>query len=476
MTALALLCLMAADPPSDVDADWSIVTIGGNPVGYEYSRTDETGEGLESESVSLLSMKRFGQDFEMRMRMLVVEDEAGRLKSFRMEQASPGQPTQVSSGTAEGNTLTLTTPSAGGAATRTVTLDDDTLAPTALEAILTDDPPGPGQKRTVKTFAIETLEPVEFTLEGLGPVETAGRDGKTLRLRGVKITRSDMPLTPTYYLDGEGEAVKTEMGLMNMVAWKADRASALAAGGGSDFDFGERTLLRVSPSPGLDRKASARYRVTGADLPELPGSQSVTPRGEATIVTVTTPSVVGEDVTDAPGESYLASTRWVDWKAPEVTALAEKLDASEPAGDRAAAAEKVVRRAMTARSYGVGFASASEAAKSGEGDCTEHGVLLAGVLRASGIPSRVAYGLVYVDPAAAMVPHMWTEAHVGGRWVPLDATRPGWPDGGYLKFGDSALESDAALPTKDLLRLSQNVDTMDVRVLETSDENLAPAK
>ena len=88
------------------------------------------------------------------------------------------------------------------------------------------------------------------------------------------------------------------------------------------------------------------------------------------------------------------------------------------------------------------------------------------MLRAVDIPARVAYGFVYVDSASAMVPHMWTEAYLGGGWKPLDATRPGWPEAGYLKFGDSALDSDASLPTKDLLELSQSVDRMKVSVLE----------
>ena len=491
MSAIALLLLLTAPqtdaaaidspPADDADVSWSLVTINGNPIGYEFSQTDETDAGSRFESVSLMSMKRFGQAFEMRMKMTFEEDADGRLTSFRMEQASPGQPPQVSSGTVDDGTMTVTTPSGAGAMTRTIELDEDVLAPSAVEAVIRDATPGPGEERTVKTFAIETLAPVTMTVTGLGPQETAGRDGKPLTLRGVRVTRSDMPLSPTYFLDEEGEVIKTELGLMNMVAWKAGREEALAAAGGSDFDFGVRSLLRVPPSPGLEKKRSARYRVTGGELPQLPGVQSVTQRGDALIVTVTTPdlgeaSVSGEDTTPPGNGEYLASTRWVDWETPEVSALADRIDRSLPAGERAKAAEKLVRRSITATSYGVGFASAGETAKSKEGDCTEHGVLLCGVLRANGIPSRVAYGLVYVDSAAAMVPHMWTEAYLGDGWKPLDATRPGWPEAGYLKFGDSDLQSDAALPATELIKLSQGVDAMSVRVLETSDTNLTPAE
>jgi hypothetical protein len=86
------------------------------------------------------------------------------------------------------------------------------------------------------------------------------------------------------------------------------------------------------------------------------------------------------------------------------------------------------------------FATATEAAKSREGDCSEFAVLLAAMLRANKIPARIAVGLVYLEHSQAIGFHMWTEAYLGGRWIPLDATLA---DGGigpdHLKIGDTAL-------------------------------------
>jgi transglutaminase-like putative cysteine protease len=58
-----------------------------------------------------------------------------------------------------------------------------------------------------------------------------------------------------------------------------------------------------------------------------------------------------------------------------------------------------------------------------QGDCTEHAVLLAAMLRVRKVPSRIAIGLVYDDRIVGFVSHMWTEAWLGGTWVGLDATR-----------------------------------------------------
>ena len=482
MSTIALLCLLSA-PPADVSEDsaddvtekWSVISIEGSPVGYDFSRTRTGDDGTVAENISLLNLKRFGQTFEMKMSTTVRDDAKGRLTAFRLEQKSPGQPAQVTSGRVEGDDLVITAPSAGGSSSRSVGLPADVFSPLEIQKILETNPPGPGETRTLKTFAIETAKVITTTIKGLGPRQTTDLGGNPQTLRAVEISRSDMPIKTINFLDRDGEIVRTDLGLMNMVAFASDRETALKAAGGSEYDFGLGSLVKVERSPGLEAKRSARYEVVGSALPSMPGVQAVMSRGDTQIVTVTAP----EDVAAAGGDvgpEYLASTRWVDWKSPEVTAIAAKLDEDAPAAERAATAEQLVDDVIDLSSYGVGFATAGEAARSHEGDCTEHGVLLCGVLRAAGIPARTAYGLVYVDSASAMVPHMWTEAHVDGRWIPLDATRPGRPDAGYLKFGDSALASDGQLPDTGLADLTAGLNGLKVRVLEASDTNLAPAK
>ena len=56
------------------------------------------------------------------------------------------------------------------------------------------------------------------------------------------------------------------------------------------------------------------------------------------------------------------------------------------------------------------------------------------------MPARAAIGLVYVDRSAAMGYHLWTEAFIAGRWIPLDATvGRGGTSAAYLKLADSNL-------------------------------------
>ena len=61
------------------------------------------------------------------------------------------------------------------------------------------------------------------------------------------------------------------------------------------------------------------------------------------------------------------------------------------------------------------------------------------MLRADGIPSRVATGLVWIDWADAFGWHMWTQAMLHGRWVDLDATLPMAYSPGHILVSTSAL-------------------------------------
>jgi transglutaminase-like putative cysteine protease len=66
---------------------------------------------------------------------------------------------------------------------------------------------------------------------------------------------------------------------------------------------------------------------------------------------------------------------------------------------------------------------ASTVAARREGDCTEHAVLLAALVRARKIPARVVLGIALLEgPKAVLaVGHAWVEWHDGKQWLLADA-------------------------------------------------------
>jgi transglutaminase-like putative cysteine protease len=87
--------------------------------------------------------------------------------------------------------------------------------------------------------------------------------------------------------------------------------------------------------------------------------------------------------------------------------------------------------------------SALEILQAGEGDCSEHAVLLAALAKAAGIPVRIVVGLVYVNGSYGY--HEWNELFVG-RWVQMDASWGRETVGaGHVELAKSASDRDAML-------------------------------
>jgi len=196
---------------------------------------------------------------------------------------------------------------------------------------------------------------------------------------------------------------------------------------------------------------------------------------------------------------YLAPSSFLDHQDPAVRALLERPGRPDPPdrdrapdADRSAAAgsdhapdpvdprrralelAELVHRRITIKTLDTGFGTASEVARTGAGDCTEHAVLLAALLRAEDIPSRVVSGLVYLEEFAGARQvfgyHMWTQALIDDRWLDLDATLPPSPAGStgfdatHIALGTSALDGPDAVA--DFLPLTSLLGKLEIRVIE----------
>jgi transglutaminase-like putative cysteine protease len=124
---------------------------------------------------------------------------------------------------------------------------------------------------------------------------------------------------------------------------------------------------------------------------------------------------------DLPGalKAYTRPTPTLQSTHPDIVALSRRI-----AGDRTDACRII--KAANAHVYSslvkrntAAFSSALETLRAGYGDCGEHAVLLAALLRAAGIPARVVYGLVYVEARRGYCYHAWVMAWAGS-WLWAD--------------------------------------------------------
>ena len=63
---------------------------------------------------------------------------------------------------------------------------------------------------------------------------------------------------------------------------------------------------------------------------------------------------------------------------------------------------------------------ATQIIRTKSGDCKHHAILTAALLRASGIPARVATGLAYRYETNTFSGHAWAQAYIDWKWIDLD--------------------------------------------------------
>jgi len=284
----------------------------------------------------------------------------------------------------------------------------------------------PSNGLTVATIARREITPAE--VEVLGTPTSCFHAKSTTRMAATTIEAEE-------WLAPDGALLRSEMaiGAMTITQVASTRAAALRRAEPAEL----MVSTFVKPSRAI---SNARARVRGVfevriaagELPELPSSAYQSAEvldGRSARVTIDTRTPVAAGEVDRG--AFLASTTFADADDELIGELTGEA-AAEAEGDAAKA--EALRRFVFAhigdKNLGTAFATASETARTGKGDCTEHGVLLAAMLRAAGIPSRVAVGVVYVDRFAGernvFGYHMWTQAlletDAGPAWIDLDAT------------------------------------------------------
>lgn len=130
---------------------------------------------------------------------------------------------------------------------------------------------------------------------------------------------------------------------------------------------------------------------------------------------------------DRPTKAFEKSSFVVDFDEPALDAPSRTLTAKhpKPAPDDVA---RFVSEYIEEKSYQRAFDVASRVAESKAGDCTEHAVLTAALLRKSHVPARVILGIVLLAvareeraPHLMAVGHSWVEYHDGKAWKIADA-------------------------------------------------------
>ena len=304
----------------------------------------------------------------------------------------------------------------------------------------------PGTKYDVLVYepTVSPDRPCKTTFEVLGPevVDLFGRKVEAIKTRQAmqlpQATGKPTTQDTTLWLTDAGTVVRMTMTVLEIPIEVFGCSKAVAMADNDPAELMVGTLVQLAGPIDADRATRITYRIRlknpsdSNPLPDFPDTamQKVTAHSdrEATVVVSRASALTGvrpQTLSPEDRQRCLAASAAVNYKDPKVADLARQAAGSEK--DPRKLADKLSRFVsgyISTKSLNVGFATASEVARSREGDCTEHGVLLAALGRACGIPSRIVTGLVYTDSFAGrsnvLVGHLWTQFWIDGQWVDVD--------------------------------------------------------
>jgi len=507
MTLLLLLGLLGvkntawAEVPTNGGErhEWFQVQLQGQPAGWMHTgmkhrpATADRQECIDSIVEIVVAVRRGDQTIRIRMGYGFSETMDGTpISGWGMQRM--GQMEVRRTITFHGEKAEVVVNQAGQEQRQTVAVPAGWMAPAALERQQSEQIKSGAKVITQNTLDPNGMQVIETVLTVHGPqdAEVLGRVVPALR---ATMKTSQLPnVESEVFMDESGQLLRFTMPLlpgMEMAVILADEA--LARGHVNPPELMASTLIR--PEGAIQNPRSLRaaiYEIAITPSPngeahniDLPrgGFQRVTWGDENTaIVTVNLDDPVNP-VDDLPNDAHRKSSTMLNIDDPEVRKLAEQALKELPKNaTKAQAAEtlrKFVHGYVQAKDLSVGFASASEVARTRQGDCTEHGVLLAALLRVAGIPSRTVSGLVYVDEflgaQGVFGYHMWTQAWIAdddqGRWVDLDATLSETDpfDATHIALSRETL-SDAAT-FNDMIKLTGVIGRFKLRVAQTSPES-----
>ncbi len=434
--AIAIACVLLAAPAvgeETVFNRWYAVRLQDRHAGWYREWAERTDTELRTRYKMHITVRRAGTPVTLEVEGRFVETREGEplRASFVRRVSGSVRRRKVRFGD---NTVRIVKEIGDRRSVRTVELAEGEgwLPPAAAGRYVEKQLEAGKKKISYRTYAPgASPRPYRITIEMLGK-ETVRLYGRRVQATKRRITRSTLPDAETIeYVDEKGKLLRTttKMGELELALLATDKALAKA-----DVDPPEliaQTL--VHPDFEIDRprrlrRASYRLSLEEGRMPDLPESavqrvQRVGPQTARVTVALDEPRTLQRE---KPPE--VRHTPMIDGRSARVQRLAKRAvrGVGKDPSARVQAMRRFVHGHMREVDLSVGLASAAEVAKTGAGDCTEHAVLLAAMLKAEGIPARVASGLIYVRRFAGESDvfgyHMWTQAWVDGRWVDVDAT------------------------------------------------------
>ncbi|MBL8298611.1 MAG: transglutaminase domain-containing protein [Rhodanobacteraceae bacterium] len=423
---------------------WMSVTLDGRKIGHMLNRREIKDERVVTTQDMNLSIERAGVTVALEVSETHEETHDGKPLVFRTRSRLSGVESTSEGKVDADGTIHVTSSVGGLSQSKTASWPAGALFNEGLRLEAAAQGLKPGTRYDSLAYQALNLAayPLTTTVRPAEYVDLPGGRRELFRVeRELKVP--GLPLTSTDWMDKQYRVHKVsllQLGL-KLEVLACDKACALAPN--QPGDALQQALVAAPPS--LDRDdlskpqrytLKARRRETVLSFPAT-AEQKVERHGDGYIVTVSPQAPASAEPQPLAADSQ--PNAWLQSSADEVARLANQASSGDKKPiERMRDLEAFVFGYIDKKGLNVGYASALETAKSRQGDCTEHALLLAALGRAHGIPTRIATGLAFVESFGeaerVFVPHAWVQAWIDGRWQSFDAAL-GRFDTGHIALG-----------------------------------------
>ncbi|MBC8351370.1 MAG: transglutaminase domain-containing protein [Planctomycetes bacterium] len=451
---------------------WELVSVSGAKVGYSHFEEFATQLGdqpvRELVSSNEISMQRFGQTVSQSIEARSVESLEGQVLRFGSKLLSGPSELTIKGEYRDGKML-IETGSLGKTQSSSLAWDPKWGGFFADQQSMKKSPMKPGEERTIVALFPGTAQAggIELKAKQMESVRLLSEERELLRIES-SMAIAGTKINSILWVDDAGEVLKMSVPGINHESFRTTKELALRPADKVEFDLGTQTVVKVEKpirTPHATTRIVYRARLSNGSPSETFSncrSQTVTKTGDRSaeiVVRAIRPKseVIADSDSGEPTEADVQPNNLIQSDDGAIVRLAERFGegVTDP-WELAMTFEAGVRDYVHSKNFSQAISSAADVVRSGEGDCTEHAVLLAALCRAKGIPARVAIGLVYYGPVQGFAYHMWNEVWIADGWVPIDATLGlGGIGAGHIKIADSDLNSaspvSALLPVVEVL-------------------------
>ena len=421
---------------------WMNIFQNERKIGFSHTRfyEDTTGYRLTEAVQMRINTMGMVQDISLNTRSRLNPDFTVQELDFEI---SSGRFRFAVQGSVDGNTLQVTTKSAGSSRQLELPLKGKTYLINSIMGAVASTGLKPGDKYVFNIFDPGSMGQAEVIADVIGRelIDIGGQNQPA-----TKVSLNFKGVTQLAWIGKDGEIVK-EKGLLGISLVKTDRKDALA---GLAIESSEDLTKIASVASNITLDSVEDLKVLKVKIQGIPykklqlqGGRQTFERQVLTVEKETLTDLAPELRTEnlaALEKIYLMPGPFIQSDNPKIRDLVKEILKDAPDAPPLARARKLLDWVYThiKKRPVLSLPDALSTLENRVGDCNEHAVLLAALARAAGIPTRIEAGLVYLK--GRFYYHAWNLMYLG-QWITADSLFGQLPaDVSHLRFATGSPE------------------------------------